>query len=387
MTALIRDTYLEVNLDNIGHNVRTLKAIVGTGVSICAVVKANAYGAGAAEVAQTMFENGVYYLAVATLSEALELREHSDVTRVLVLGYTPDEYLHIAVQNNIALTIMSMEQGILLQELGKKYHKIPVLHIKFNSGMNRLGFDPGEESIKKIETLCRMKGILVEGFFSHLALIGPEEDKAQFERFYAAAQELERRDIAFRFIHICDGITTIDNPQYHLNMVRPGACLYGIKTYKNVNIDIRHVMTMKSRVYQIRKIKKGDTVSYMKMWVAERDSIVATLPFGYSDGLPKAMGNTCSVTIRGQKAPIIGFVCMDQSIVDITDIPDVKVGDDVIIFADGENNTTTLRDIAIAAGTGQNDIASKISRRVPRVYIQDGKKKKTVNYLLRREYA
>ena len=384
--ALIRDTYLEINLDNIAHNVRTLKEKIGEGVALCAVLKADAYSAGAAEVAQTIFENGAYYLAVATLSEALELRERSETFRILVLGYTPDEYLHIAVQNNIALTVVSFEQGLLLRDIGKIYHKTPVLHIKYNTGMNRLGFDYGEESIKKIEDLCRIDGIFIEGVFSHFAMISLDEDRNQFERLCFLVSELQKKGVSFKFTHICDGIATVLHPQYHLSMVRPGAAIYGIKTYKNSDIDIRHALTMKTKVYQIRKIRKGDTLSYLKMWVAERDSVVATLPFGYADGLPKAMGNTCSVTINGQKAMVLGYVCMDQCMVDITDIPDVKIGDEVIIFSDGENNTTTLREFSTAIGTGQNDVISRISRRVPRVYIQNGKVSKIVNYLLRKEY-
>jgi alanine racemase len=383
---MIRDTYLEVNLDHIAHNVRVLKARVGEDVELCAVLKADAYSTGAVEVAPAIFGNGAYYLAVATLSEALELRESSDSYMILVIGRTPDDALKFAVQNEIALTVMTYEQALLLSELGKKYSKTPVVHIKYNTGMNRLGFDYGDESIEKIEQLCCINGIDVEGIFSHFALNGPEEDRKQYDRLCYAVDQLQKKGILFKFVHMCDGITTILNPEYHLSMVRPGAAIYGIKTYKNADIDIRGVMSMKTKVYQIRKVSKGDTVSYMNMWVAQRDSIIATLPFGYADGLPKGMGNTSSVSIHGKRAPVVGYMCMDQCMVDITDIPDVLVGDDVVIFADGENNSNSISDIARAGGTGQNDVVSRISRRVPRVYIRDGQVVKVVNHLLRREY-
>lgn len=382
MEQLIRDTYVEINLDNIAYNVRKIKEIVGEGVAIAAVVKANAYGHGAVDIAPTIMENGGDYLAVATLSEALELRKNYIDYGIFIMGYTPDEYLEYVVQNNITQTIFSLRQAKLINDLGKKYNKIPKVQIKYDTGFNRLGFKDSQESIDEINNIFQLDNIEVEGIFSHFALAGRTEDDIQYEKLMSAVKQLESKGRKFKYKHICDSISGIDYPEYRLNMIRPGAIIYGLKSYHDESLVLKQAMTFKTKIYHIKTLEKGEGVSYDYLWKADEKRIVGTLPFGYADGYPRNMRDKGFVTIHGKKAPILGVICMDQCMVDLTDIPEAKVGDEAIIYGDGTNNTIDIQEMSKLAGTNKNELVCRITMRTPRVYIKDGKVYKILNYLL-----
>ncbi len=379
---LLRDTYVEINLDNIEYNVKKIKEIVGDDVAIAAVVKADGYGHGAVNIAPSIIENGCEYLAVATLTEALELRNSCKDYKIIIMGYTPDEYLEHVVINNITQTIFSLRQGQILNDLGKKHEKKPVVHIKYDTGFNRLGFRDSEESINEIDKIFELESIYVEGMFSHFALADKKEDDLQYEKFMHAVKKLEEKGRKFKYKHICDSISGIDYPECRLDMIRPGAIIYGLKSYKDKSVILKQAMAFKTKIYHIKTLEEGEGVSYDYLWKAEKKSIIATLPFGYADGYPRNMRDKGTVTIHGKKAPIIGVICMDQCMVDITDIPEARVGDEVIIYGDGTGNTLDINEISKLAGTNKNEIVCRITRRTPRVYIKDGKIYKVVNYLL-----
>lgn len=379
---LLRDTYVEINLDNIAYNMNKIKEIVGKGVAIAAVVKADGYGHGAVEIAPTLVENGAEYLAVATLTEALELRKHYKEYKIMIMGYTPDEYLEYVVNNNFTQTIFSFKQAQLLNDLGVKYNKKPVVHIKYDTGFNRIGFKDSQESIDEIIRIFELKRIYIEGIFSHFALTSREEDDKQYNKFVKAVKQIETAGNQFKYKHICDSISGIDYPQYRLNMIRPGAIIYGLKSYENNSLVLKQAMTFKSKIYYIKTLKKDEGVSYSYLWKADKERVVGTLPFGYADGYPRNMRGKGTVTIHGKKAPILGVICMDQCIVDLTDMPEAKVGDEVIIYGDGSNNTLSIEDISKLAETNKNEIVCRIARRTPRIYIKDGKVLKVLNYLL-----
>lgn len=379
---LLRDTIIEVNLDNIAYNMKKIKEVIGNDVFVAAVVKANGYGHGAVDIAPTIMENGGEYLAVATLTEALELRKKYGDYKIFIMGYTPDEYLEYAVKNDITQTIFSLSQAVILNDLGKKHSKKSVIHIKYDTGFNRLGFRDCQESIDEIDEIFKLENIYVEGIFSHFALAGRNEDDLQYNKFMDAVKLIEQRGRSFRFKHICDSISGIDYPEYRLNMIRPGAIIYGLKSYKDESIALKQAMTFKTKIYHIKALEKGEGVSYDYLWKSDRKCVVGTLPFGYADGYPRNLRDKGIVTIHGKKAPIIGVICMDQCMVDLTDIPEACVGDEVIIYGDGLNNTLNIHQISQLAETNKNEITCRITRRTPRVYIKEGKVVKVVNYLL-----
>ena len=383
MEPLLRDTYVEISLDNIAYNIRKIKETVGDEVAIAAVVKANGYGHGAVDIAQTIMENGGDYLAVATLTEALGLRKHYQDYKILIMGYTPDEYLEYIVQNNITQTIFSLRQAQLLNELGLKYNKKPLVQIKYDTGFNRIGYKDSQESIDEIDKMFDLENIEIEGIFSHFALAGKDEDEIQYNKLMNAVKQLEEKGRLFKYKHICDSIAGIDYPQYRLNMIRPGAIIYGLKSYHDESIVLKQAMTFKTKIYHIKTLNKGEGVSYDYLWKAQDTCTVATLPFGYADGYPRIMRDKGFVTIRGKKAPILGVICMDQCIVDITHIPEATVGDEVIIYGNGENNTLSIEDVSKLAQTNKNELVCRITIRTPRVYIKDNKVYKILNYLLK----
>lgn len=381
MERILRDTIVEVDLDKIAFNMQSIKKMVGEKVAIAAVVKANAYGHGAVGIARTLVENGADYLAIATLNEALEIRRKFKDYKLFIMGYTRDDLLEYVVKNDITQTIFSLDQAEILNRLGKKNNKKPKVHIKYETGLNRLGFKDCEESIEEIVAISKLKSLDVEGIFSHLALAGAESNKIQYEKFVNAIEKLENRNVKFKYTHIEDSISAVDHPDYHMDMIRPGATIYGIHAYHHGYLELRQAMNFKTRISYIKTIEKGEAVSYDHLWRAERESIIGTLPFGYSDGYPRTLVGKAHVSIHGKKAPVIGFICMDQCMVDLTDISQAKVGDQAIIYGDGSENTLDIEQVSQLAGTNKNDIMSRLSIRSPRVYIKGGKITRVVNYI------
>jgi alanine racemase len=379
---LLRDTYVEINLDHIAYNMKKIKEIMGESICVDAVIKADGYGHGAVDIAPTLIENGAYYLAVATLTEAMEIRNKYSDYKIFIMGYTPDEYLEYVVKHDFTQTIFSMRQAEILNVLGLKYNKKPVVQIKYDTGFNRLGYKDCEESIEEIDNMFDLENIYVEGIFSHFALTNREEDDKQYKKLMNAINILESRGRMFKFKHICDSISAIDYPEYRLNMIRPGAIIYGLKSYEDDSVILKQAMKFKTRIYHIKTLEAGEGVSYSYSWKADGRRIVGTLPFGYADGYPRNMRDKGSVTIRGKKAPIIGVICMDQCMVDLTHIPEAKVGDEAVIYGDGTDNSLDIEQTAKLAGTNKNEIVCRITRRTPRVYIKNGEIVKIKNDLL-----
>jgi len=380
MEQLLRDTILEVDLDSIAYNMRNIREMVGDKVAVAAVVKANGYGHGSVGIAETLLTEGADYLAVATLNEGLELRNKFPDAKILVMGHTPDRLLEEVVTNDLTQCIFTREQGENLDLLGNKYGKKPHIHIKYDTGFNRLGLVHGMESIKEIEKICSLSNIYVEGIFSHLALAGPDENRVQYERFIWAIEELKKRGIIFRYRHIEDSIAAVDFPDYRLDMIRPGAIVYGIKGFRNGELRLRQAIRFKSRLSNVKSVKKGEGVSYDFLWKAPRDSIIGTIPFGYGDGYPRNLYNKGYVVINGEKAPIVGVICMDQCMVDVTHIKNVEPGSECIIYSDGRDGAMTIEEAALLSGTNKNDIMSRISMRVPRVYLKDHRVDSIIDY-------
>lgn len=365
----LRDTQMVVDLDRIAENVQLISEMAGPATAIMAVIKANGYGHGAVGIAPTLVENGVRYLAVATLTEALELREAFPTYPLFILGYTPDRLLHHIVENNITQTIFSLEQAELLGSLAKTMDKIARVHIKVDTGFRRLGKEPSDVFADEICEIFAVENLEVEGIFSHLALVNEEENEKQYQAFCEFIEALEGRGCEFKYKHIADSIATVDYPRYRMNMVRPGALLYGMRGFHSGFLPVQQAMTFRTAISQLHKVPKGEGVSYDYLWKARRDSLIATLPFGYADGYPRNLRDKGYVVINGVRVPVIGVICMDQCMADVTDVPDVVTGMEAIIYGDGHDGSMTIEEAAKLAGTNKNDIIARIPARPPRKYI------------------
>lgn len=379
--SLVRNTWVEIDLNCIEYNLSKARSLIKPQTKIAGVIKANAYGHGAIEIAKTLIANNIDMLAVACITEAIEIRkDYSDIP-ILVMGYTEDSNLEIAVEQNITTTIFSLHQAEILSNIGGKIDKDPIVHIKINTGMNRLGFDIEKNTLDEIEKIYKLKNIYVEGIFTHLALKSHKSDKLQYELFMELLDRLQARQINIPIKHISDSVAMVQYPDYQLDMIRLGSFMYGVKPQEK-EVDLKLAMTFKTQISQIRKIKKGEGVGYDYLFVAPRDTLVGTLPVGYADGYMRSLGGKAEVSIRGKKAPIIGIICMDQCMVDLTDIEEAKVGDEVILLGECGKDSIRLEEIAGKADTNRNEILSIISRRVPRVYIRDDQIVKITDYLL-----
>ena len=358
------DTTIHISLKKLGENLDALRRLVGPDVAVMAVVKANGYGHGAARIVPTLLEHGADYLAVARIEEAVPLREEFPDAPILVMGYTPDRLLGLAVEHGIALTIFSASQARLLGGAALDRGVCATVHLKVESGFQRLGTDDPEELLE----ILRTPGIFAEGIYSHLALKDRPSDELQLKRFLDVVECLEREGHTFRYRHIADSIGAVDYPDFRLDMIRPGAVLYGMRGHESEDFHVQPIMTMKTRIVRLRTLRAGEGVGYDLAWQAGRDSVIATLPFGYADGYPRALGGKGYVLVRGCRCPLAGILCMDQCVADVTDVPGVAEGDEVIIYGDGTNDALTVAQAARLAGCNKNEILCRLTLRPARIY-------------------
>lgn len=380
--SLMRSTWVEIDLTNIAYNVQQARKFLNPKTKIAGVLKANAYGHGAIHTAKTLIENNVDMLAVACITEAIELRRHYSEIPIMIMGYTPDEELKVAVENHIAITIFSLEQAKKLSDIGLSLNKDAIIHIKIDTGMNRIGFKIDSHTVDTIVEIYKLKNIKIEGIFTHLALKNSETDKHQFDLFMSVINELESREIYIPIKHICDGIGMELYPEYHLDMVRLGSFIYGGQSLSKDREPLRLAMTFKTKIAQVKEIQKGEGVGYGYSFVAQDKCLVGTLPVGYADGYFRCLAGIGEVGIKGKRALVIGKICMDQMMIDLSNIPDAKVGDEVVLLGENSIDSIPLSEVAKKADANRNDVLSSIRRRVPRVYIENSNIIDIVDYLL-----
>ncbi|MDI3518448.1 MAG: alanine racemase [Caldanaerobacter sp.] len=382
----IRPTRVEVNLDSIVHNFREIKRVVGDRVKVMGVVKANAYGHGAYHVAKALVENGVDYLAVATVEEALELRSCGITAPVLILGYTPLSQAGEAVEKDVTFTAFDLKYVKELGEIASRKGKKAKIHVKIDTGMGRIGYTDFDLAEREIEEMSKLEGIELEGIFSHFAT-SDEKDKdyarEQFERFADMLKRLEKRGVNISLKHIANSGAITDLNYAYLDMVRPGIALYGSYPSDDVNkiLDLRPAMNFKTKIVYIKEVPENTSISYGRTFITKRPSKIATLPIGYADGLNRLLSNNHEVLVRGKYVPIVGRVCMDQTMIDVTEVEGVEVGDEVVIFGEQEGKRITADDIAKKLRTIPHEVYCGISRRVPRIYIYRGEVFDVKNYL------
>lgn len=384
----VRPVWVEINLNALAHNMKEVKKIVKDNTLIAAVVKANAYGHGAVMASKVFLKNGADVLAVATLSEAIELRRSGIKAPIIILGYTPNYQMDEVVRYDIIQTIYNYEQGFKISNEAKKQNKKAIIHLKIDTGMSRIGFLPNENSIEEITKINELPNLKIEGIFTHFA-VADKKDKSftrtQFNRFLWVNNQLSKRGINIPVKHVSNSAAIIDLPEYNLDMVRAGIMIYGLYPSNEVNkdkIDLKPAMTLKCRISNVKTVPKGTGVSYGQIYTTKGEEKIGTIPIGYADGFTRLLTNKATVSINGKRVPVIGKICMDQSMINLTGVDNVKINDEVGIFGNGENNIPHIDEVAQALGTINYEIVCMVGRRVPRVYIMDGKVIAAEDYIL-----
>lgn len=364
-----RPVWAEVDLAAIKNNVREIKKGLNPGVKFCAVVKADAYGHGAVAVSRAVLAAGADRLAVAILNEAIELRRAGFLVPIQILGYTPPEQARTVAAYDIAQTVYSMDAVRALAAAGVETGKKVKVHIKIDTGMGRIGI-LAEEAGEFAAAIASMEGIEIEGVFSHFATADAADKtyaKAQYAKFEEALHRITARGIKIPIRHIANSAATLEMPETQLDMVRPGIILYGLWPSAEVkqNICLTPAMCLKAKIAHVKDVAAGTGISYGRTYVAKSGRKIATLPIGYADGWTRLLSGRTDVLINGSRAPLVGRICMDQCMADISDIPDVKSGDTAILFGTPE---LTTDEVAGILGTINYELVCMVGKRIPRVY-------------------
>lgn len=362
----MRPTKAEISVSSLKHNFDQAKRIAGHGVSVLSVVKADAYGHGAIPVSRALLASGSDMLGVATVDEALELRGSGIGAPIVLLGGIFPEEASAVVENDLTPALFSLEAARSLDSCGKKAKRRAGFHLKIDTGMNRLGINP-DELPGFLDAIQGMESIRMEGVFSHLANadLGDRDTTAgQLSRFKIAMSAVSGAGLTPTYYHLANSAALQLFPETVLNMVRPGIMLYGASGM--ANSELLPVMKLKTKIIQMKRVPTGSPISYGGTFITKRPSIIAVLPVGYADGYMRSLSNNAWVSVRGKRVGVLGTVCMDLTIVDVTDVPDVGVGDDVVLFGDG---VVGIDEVAGWAGTIPYELLSNIGKRVPRVYV------------------
>ncbi len=361
----MRPTWAEISLGSFRENLNEVRRLVGENVRIMAVVKANAYGHGAIRISKVAIECGEDILGVATVAEAIELREAGIKSEIFLLGGVDPTEADLVVENGLTPACYSTAVLRALSSAAVKKKKILPYHLKLNTGMTRIGICP-RDVMSFSASAVKLPHIFMEGVFTHLAC---SEDKKsdytdfQLEVFNQTLSVLSQHGQKWRYAHAANSASLQRFPNSHMDMVRPGIMLYG----SGIRCcSLSPVMSLKTKIVQLRKVPTGTPVGYGGSFVTQRETLVATLPIGYADGYPVALSNKAKVSVRKMVVPVIGSVCMDFIMVDVTDVSDVCLGDEVTLFGD---SLISVDDVSLWAQTISYEIMSRISRRVPRVYV------------------
>jgi alanine racemase len=366
-----RPTVAEIDLGSLEFNYRQLQKRIPEGVNLLAVVKADAYGHGAVPVSRKLENLGVAYLGVAISDEGVELRKGGVKAPILVLGGIYKESLNQVLEYNLTPVVFGKDSLEMLAKAAKRREKKARVHVKVDTGMGRLGV-PLDLWPAFLRELKRFPEIEIEGILSHFSMT--DEDEAftthQWGEFQGAVSCAKEMGILCKYLHMANSGTLIAFPSYLGNLVRPGIMLYGAypsSTFRDM-IPLRPVMTLKTRIHFLKSVAPGTRISYGGAFVAKRESQIATLPIGYADGYNRHLSNQGEVLIRGKRAPIVGKVCMDLIMVDVTEIPDVSLGDEIILIGKQGNEEITVDEIAKKIGSISYEVLCSVGKRVPRVY-------------------
>lgn len=384
-----RDTWAEISLDAIGHNVETFKAnLKGDPCRLMAVVKADGYGHGAIEVAKTAIQAGADYIGVAFLDEALQLINAGIDKPILVLGYTPPHSVEAAVKNDITLTVFGEDVLDEIIACTERLSRNARIHLKIDTGMSRVGVSTKEEAVALSRKAMSSRWVMLEGMFTHFANADSEDSsytRQQFQLFASFIDELKEQQIDIPIKHCCNSAATMNFPEMHLDMVRVGISLYGLLPSQEVRHDaypIRQAMDLKTKISAVKHVPRNQAISYGCTFRTASDSTIATIPIGYADGLSRLLSNKGFALVRGLRVPIVGRVCMDQTMLDVTSIPPVHIGDEVTLFGHSEESFIAIDETATLMNTINYEVVCAVGKRVPRVYTQKGRVVQAKNHLI-----
>lgn len=364
-------TYAEIDLSAVADNVRAIRSRVGAGVRVIAAVKANAYGHGAVEVSRACLSAGASMLGVACLDEAIELRDAGIASDILILGCQPAEAAADIVETGAVATVCDIRFAKALSDAAIRQNKPARVHLKVDTGMGRIGVWP-EDAAQTARSVRALPGLRLEGVYTHYACAdvpGHEFTRRQFEAFREVVQQLEQLGMNPLVAHASNSGAIISMPESNFGAVRPGIALYGVYPSQSCPRDIRlrEALTLKSRIVFLKKTPRGASVSYGRTHITKRNSVIATIPIGYADGYSRFLSNAGEAVVRGTRVPVVGRVCMDQTMLDVTEAADVAVGDEVTIYGGGYD-FLSVSHIAEKIGTIPYELLCCIGRRVQRVY-------------------
>mgnify|MGYP002626848659 CR=1 FL=1 len=365
---IFRDVYAEIDLDAIRHNLTEIRRRINPASKLCAVVKANAYGHGAVEVSKVAVDCGADFLAVATVDEGLELRRAGFDLPILILGLIPQVAARAVVENDLTQAIADFDLAEKISNAAVRLGKIAKVHLKIETGMGRIGIAP-DKAVELAVKISHLPNVELEGLFSHFAdADSPDRTftNHQIEIFKTTADKIRTAGVEIKICHLAESAAILDIPEAHFDMVRAGIITYGLYPSDDVRrtIELKPAMKLVAKIIYLKKISAGVSIGYGREFVAKRDSLIATLPIGYADGYIRAYKNF-HVEIRGQLAPIAGRVCMDQTMIDVTDVDGVKVGDEVILFG---SDLISIDDAARHLNTINYEITCLVSARVSRIF-------------------
>ena len=381
-------TWAEIDLNAYAHNIRELRGITDPDARLMAVVKANGYGHGAAEVAREALQQGAAWLGVARINEAIDLRGAGLEAPILVLGYTPAECAHRLIEFDLNQAVYGYANAQKFSSQAQRLGKTISVHIKIDSGMGRLGLvtpallpekkirESNPDPVAVVEKMAKLKGLEIQGVFTHFATADSADRTyadRQLEIFLDFLHQLERSGLQPPVRHAANSAALIEMPDSHLDMVRPGIATYGLNPSDEINkntADLKPVMSLKSRIIHLKKVSAGFNVSYGITYQTEKPTTIATVPVGYADGLNRLFSSRGQMLVHGQKVPIIGRVCMDLTMLDVGGISDVGMEDEVVIFGRQGNASITADDLASELNTINYEIVSTVMARVPRVYVR-----------------
>lgn len=394
MEQILRRTWAQIDLNAAQENIRQIRAALKPGTKLCATVKADGYGHGYEHTVAAMDDAGTDWFAVSNLAEALQLRRMGTEKPVLILGYTPPEQARTLALNRISQAVYSYSYAKKLSEAADFSGVKVNAHIKIDTGMGRIGFvyhDTAEDHPNLLEAaeVCRLPGLYPEGIFMHFssADCGAEGEvftRLQYDLFLSAVHVLESLGVTFELRHCSNSAAILEYPEMNLDMVRAGIILYGLYPSEQTKktVPLRPLMEVKTVISLVKELPADTPLSYSRTYYTPSPRRIATVPIGYADGYPRALSNRCYMLVNGQRAPVIGNICMDQCMLDVTDIPDAQEGQTVTVFGTDGNETLPVELLAEKTNTINYEIICGISKRVPRVYLKNGTIVHTTDYML-----
>ena len=380
-------TWAEINTDALIHNFKEIRRITDKNAMIMAIVKADAYGHGVLEITKTLIGCGANYLGVACADEGMQLRRAGVTLPILILGASQDSELEDIINYSLMPSVFTYDFALKLSKTAEKLQKSAKIHIKIDTGMSRIGFvsDIDDDALSdEIIKISSLPNIEIEGIFSHFSTsdeADTEYTNLQFERFLTVCNILEEKNLHIPIRHIANSAAIMEHPHTHLEMVRAGVILYGLYPSDEVDrtkINLIPVMTVKSSITMIKELPQNRGVSYGKTYITNHPMRIATIPIGYADGYTRLLSDKARMIVNNIPVPVIGRICMDQCMIDVTNVNTINTGDEVIVFG---ADTVTAEILANLIGTINYEIVCMISKRVPRIYLKDGKAVKTLNYL------